>query len=63
MLAAEHDRHINAAASVETAKALPNCDWKVFPQTAHFLPWEIPDQVLSEIDQWLEQHPDIIKQT
>lgn len=61
MLAGECDRHINAAASVETAKALSNCECKVFPNTAHFLPWEIPTQILSEIDQWLDRHPEIIK--
>jgi pimeloyl-ACP methyl ester carboxylesterase len=58
MLAGEHDRHITAISSVETAKNLPNCEWKVYPETAHLLPWEIPETILDDIDQWLNQHPE-----
>ncbi len=61
MLAAEHDRHINAAASEETAKTLPNCDWKQYPDTAHFLPWEITTEILQDVDRWLEAHPEVIE--
>ena len=57
MLAGEADRHISAISSLETAKALPNCKSKVYPNTAHLLPWEISTQILSDIDQWLEEHP------
>lgn len=60
MLAGEHDRHINAASSLETAQTLPNCEWKLYPDTAHFLPWEIPTQILKDIDDWLERHPEAI---
>mgnify|MGYP002776999391 CR=1 FL=1 len=58
MLAGEHDRHINASSSCYTAEYLSNCECKVYPQTAHLLPWEIPDQILSDIDQWLDRHPE-----
>ena len=58
MLAGEHDRHITAISSVETAKHLPNCEYKVYPKTAHLLPWEIPHLILAEVDQWLDRHPE-----
>jgi pimeloyl-ACP methyl ester carboxylesterase len=53
MLMGEFDRHIAPAASRETAKALPNCEWEVFQETAHLLPWEKPEAVLNRIDRWL----------
>ena len=55
MLIGEFDRHISPAASRETAKALPNCEWEVFQDTAHLLPWEKSEAVLSRIDRWLEE--------
>jgi pimeloyl-ACP methyl ester carboxylesterase len=61
MLMGEHDRHITAAASRETAKAIPHCEWECYPNTAHLLPWEIPTELLSRIEQWLEQHPTLIR--
>jgi pimeloyl-ACP methyl ester carboxylesterase len=60
LLMGEHDRHITAAASRETAKALPNCEWECYPQTAHLLPWEIPDRLLGRIDAWLQSHPELL---
>ncbi|MEP0917960.1 alpha/beta hydrolase [Leptolyngbya sp. DQ-M1] len=59
MLAGEHDRHITAASSLETAKHLANCECKVYSDTAHLLPWEIPNQILTDIDQWLDRHPEV----
>jgi pimeloyl-ACP methyl ester carboxylesterase len=56
MLAGEHDRHITAASSLETAERLPNCEWKIYPETAHLLPWEIPDTILRDLDDWLDRH-------
>jgi len=53
MLAGAEDVHITAAASQETAAALPDCDWSCFPNTAHLLPWEIPQTVTSRILSWL----------
>jgi pimeloyl-ACP methyl ester carboxylesterase len=53
VLAGECDRHIIAASSQYTAQALPNSQWYCYPNTAHLLPWEIPDRILSDIDNWL----------
>ena len=57
VLAGECDRHITAAASQETMRQLTNAEWHCYPHTAHLFPWEIPDQVLADIDDWLERHP------
>lgn len=56
MLCGGSDRHITAAASQETAQHLPHNTLKTYPQTAHLFPWEIPDQVMADIDQWLQTH-------
>ena len=53
MLCGECDRHITADASLETAKALPNCETHCYPNTAHLFPWEIPTQVNQDIQTWL----------
>ena len=53
VLAGAEDRHITAIASRETAQKLKHCQWKCYPQTAHLFPWEIPGQVLKDIDWWL----------
>jgi pimeloyl-ACP methyl ester carboxylesterase len=55
MLIGEFDRHISPAASRETAKALPNCEWEMFQDTAHLLPWEKSEAVLQRIDRWLNE--------
>lgn len=57
VLAGEQDRHITAESSLETAQHLKNNQWHCYPQTAHLFPWEIPQQVLSDMDNWLDQHP------
>lgn len=54
MLAGEQDRHITAQCSLETAQKLQNAQWQCYPHTAHLFPWEIPKQVLTDIDQWLD---------
>lgn len=59
MLCGECDRHITADASLETARALPNCQTHCYPDTAHLFPWEIPAQVNADIRNWLESHADI----
>ena len=56
MLSAECDRHITAEASQRTAQHLQNCQYINYPQVAHLFPWEIPDLVLQDIQQWLEQN-------
>jgi pimeloyl-ACP methyl ester carboxylesterase len=53
MLCGEQDRHITAAASQETAQLLPDCEFHCYPNTAHLLPWEIPQQITQDIDRWL----------
>ncbi len=53
VLAGEQDRHITAASSLETAQHLKNSQWFCYPNTAHLFPWEIPHQVMSDIDDWL----------
>ncbi|WP_353930311.1 alpha/beta hydrolase [Okeanomitos corallinicola TIOX110] len=60
VLAGDEDRHITAASSLETAKHLKNSQWQSYPNTAHLFPWEIPQQLLGDIDHWLEAHPEVI---
>ncbi|MEH2180668.1 alpha/beta fold hydrolase [Nostoc sp.] len=60
VLAGEQDRHITVDSSLETARHLPNCKWQCYPNTAHLFPWEVPQQVLNDIDHWLEEHPQVI---
>ena len=59
VLAGEADRHITAESSRETAQNLPNCQFHSYPNTAHLFPWEIPTQVLGDIDRWLELNPQV----
>ena len=54
MLAGECDRHITPASSKETADAL-NAHWIEYPNTAHLFPWEVPQQVQHDIQQWLNE--------
>lgn len=54
VLAGADDRHITSRSSQETAEHLKNCIWKCYPDTAHLFPWEIPEQVLNDIDHWLK---------
>jgi pimeloyl-ACP methyl ester carboxylesterase len=60
VLAGTEDRHITVNSSLETAQHLINSQWLCYPNTAHLFPWEIPDQVLSDIDSWLQEHPQVI---
>lgn len=57
VLAGSQDRHITADSSLETAQHLKNSQWQCYPNTAHLFPWEIPQQLLSDIDRWLANHP------
>ena len=61
VLAGEQDRHITAASSREMVRSLQNCESHCYPNTAHLLPWEIPDQILADIDQWLTDHPEAVQ--
>jgi pimeloyl-ACP methyl ester carboxylesterase len=60
VLAGAEDRHITASSSLETAQHLKNCQWKCYPNTAHLFPWEIPSQVLKDLDAWLETNSQAI---
>jgi pimeloyl-ACP methyl ester carboxylesterase len=60
VLAGAEDRHITAESSLETARHLKNSQWQCYPNTAHLFPWEIPQQVLRDIDRWLEEHPQVL---
>lgn len=60
MLYGECDRHITPTASQETAAHLPDCQTIAYPNTAHLFPWEVPQQVQADIDQWLLAHPEVI---
>ncbi|MGH1395459.1 MAG: alpha/beta fold hydrolase [Trichormus sp.] len=56
VIAASDDVHITAESSLETAQHLKYSQWQCYPNTAHLFPWEVPQQVLSDIDCWLENH-------
>lgn len=56
MLAAADDVHITPEASQETAVTLPNCEWHLYDNVAHLMPWEIGEQICDDIQQWLQKH-------
>jgi pimeloyl-ACP methyl ester carboxylesterase len=56
VLAGAADRHITAASSLETAQNLENCEAICYPNVAHLFPWEIPAQVLTDVNRWLSNH-------
>lgn len=60
VLAGAADRHITAQSSLETAQHLRDCQWQCYPNTAHLFPWEIPSQVLNDIDCWIDLYPQIV---
>ncbi len=60
VLCGDADRHITAESSLETAQHLRDCQYHCYPNTAHLFPWEIPDQVKADIDQWIESHPQVV---
>jgi len=61
VLAGSNDRHITAYSSQETARYLKNCSFYCYPNTAHLFPWEIPSQVIRDLEQWLQENPEIVK--
>ncbi|MBE9213526.1 alpha/beta hydrolase [Plectonema cf. radiosum LEGE 06105] len=60
VLAGAEDRHITFESSLETSQHLHNCKLHRYPNTAHLFPWEIPHQVLSDIDCWLKDNPQTV---
>lgn len=61
VLAGTEDRHITMESSLETSQHLPNSQFYRYPNTAHLFPWEIPHQVLRDIDCWLKDNPQTIE--
>ncbi|MFN6462008.1 MAG: alpha/beta fold hydrolase [Nostoc sp. DedVER02] len=61
VLAGEQDRHITSDSSLETARHLQNSQWQCYSNTAHLFPWEVPQQMLNDIDHWLEEYPQVIR--
>ncbi len=61
LMAGAADRHITPESSLETARHLQDCQYRCYPNTAHLFPWEIPNQVLSDIDHWLDLHPHVVE--
>lgn len=55
VLAGQHDRHITASASAETANYLTQSQYICYPETAHLFPWEIPELVNRDIQNWLQE--------
>lgn len=55
MLVGENDCHITARSSLETAQQLPHCQSKVYRNVAHLFPWEIPQRVVADVQQWLSE--------
>ena len=53
VLAGECDRHITADSSLKTAQKIKNSQFICYPDTAHLFPWEIPQQLLQDVQQWL----------
>ncbi|MBV8883467.1 MAG: alpha/beta hydrolase [Chroococcidiopsidaceae cyanobacterium CP_BM_RX_35] len=60
VLAGAVDRHITPESSLETQMQLHSSQWQCYPNTAHLFPWEIPHQVLSDIDDWIKLHPEVV---
>ncbi|MEM9976191.1 MAG: alpha/beta hydrolase [Cyanobacteria bacterium P01_D01_bin.2] len=56
MLAAANDVHITPESSQETAATLPNCEWRLYDNVAHLMPWEIGPQLCRDIGDWLERY-------
>ncbi|MEO0348617.1 MAG: alpha/beta hydrolase [Cyanobacteria bacterium P01_A01_bin.15] len=56
MLAAANDVHITPESSQETAATLPKCDWHLYNNVAHLMPWEIGPQLCDDIGQWLQRN-------
>lgn len=55
MLAASNDVHITPESSQETAVMLPDCEWCLYNDVAHLMPWEIDKRLCHDIEQWLKE--------
>ena len=56
MLCGQADCHITAQSSLETAHHLPNCQTQCYSNVAHLFPWEISEQIIKDLDYWLERN-------
>lgn len=56
MLAAQNDVHITPESSQETADMLPDCEWHLYKNVAHLMPWEIGEQLCNDIGHWLQTY-------
>ncbi|MGD1857469.1 MAG: alpha/beta fold hydrolase [Leptolyngbyaceae cyanobacterium] len=56
MMAAANDVHITPESSQQTAHALPQCEWRLYDNVAHLMPWEIEDRLCQDIRLWLQAH-------
>ncbi|MGB3511589.1 MAG: alpha/beta hydrolase [Microcoleaceae cyanobacterium] len=56
VLAGAGDRHITSDSSRETALHIDRAHWQCYPHTAHLFPWEIPNLVLTDIENWIGNH-------
>ena len=56
MLAASDDVHITPESSRETALLLPDCEWCLYNNVAHLMPWEIGKRLCHDIEQWLKSN-------
>ena len=56
MLAAVNDVHITPESSQETAATLPSCDWILYKNVAHLMPWEIGPQLCEDMGQWMQKN-------
>ncbi|NES76842.1 MULTISPECIES: alpha/beta fold hydrolase [Okeania] len=54
VLAGASDCHITPESSQETALHLNHAHWQCYPNTAHLFPWEISQQVLTDIKKWIQ---------
>lgn len=61
VLAGANDRHITADSSLETAAQLPFCQVHCYPNTGHLFPWEVTEQMLADIDRWLDENPKAVR--
>ncbi|MEM7554405.1 MAG: alpha/beta hydrolase [Cyanobacteria bacterium P01_A01_bin.84] len=55
VMAATEDRHITMDSSRETCNYLSQGQWCCYPETAHLFPWEVPDLMLRDMDNWLNK--------
>ncbi|WP_083637038.1 alpha/beta hydrolase [Leptolyngbya sp. 'hensonii'] len=61
ILAAEQDYHITLESSLMTARELEKGTWQSYANAGHLFPWEIPTQVLQDIEGWIQSNPHLTR--